>query len=89
MPRMKDDELLGALAEDIGITRQRIDEMKVDEVRDLFGELDQVARVRLVRGRLSRLRDELELCDEVLLQAADDAAAKVSSRHRPEVHSSG
>lgn len=72
--KLKDYDLVSDIAEQLGITARQLDSMSLDEIRALIesDDLDPASKARLVRARLGKLRDELDVADEVLRQAADE-----------------
>lgn len=74
--KMKD--ISGALAEiaaELGISEDQLASMDTEEVRALVesGDLDPAQKARLIRTRLRKLRDEMDLAEDVLGDMAEDS----------------
>ena len=78
MTKITETDMLAEIAGELGITRAHLDSMSLDSIRDLIdsGDLDPERKVHLVRSRLAKAVDELDLIDGFLR----DYAGKGRSR---------
>lgn len=72
--KAKSIDLLGEIAAELGISAKALETMDVAAIRDLIasGDLDPAQKARLVRSKLSQLRDAVDLAADCLDDAIED-----------------